>query len=64
MQESDPDISFETLKFLALKSKEERNDEILKILSDGAFDQVKYMYNIKDYKNIMLRDEEKGFFEF
>jgi len=46
-----------------LKSKEERTDEILKILNQGAMEQVKYMYDIKDYDNIMINDQEKSFFE-
>ena len=46
-----------------MKSKEERNGEILKILSQGAVEQVKYMYDTQDYDNLMMSEQERGFFE-
>lgn len=58
-----PEISFEKLRDLAMKTKEERNGEILKILSEGAVEQFKYTYDTIDFDNLMIKDQEKGFFE-
>ena len=57
------EISFEKLRDLAIKSKEERNGEILKILNQGAIEQVKYMYDTQDFDNLMISEQERGFFE-
>jgi hypothetical protein len=51
------------IKVLTLKNKEERHDQILNILQSGASDQIKYMIGNNDFQNLLIREEERDFFD-
>ena len=57
------EVLFNKIEDVKIRSKEERNDQILQILANGALNQLNYLSECPDCVNILSGDDDRSFMD-